>query len=87
MASGLRAGFWDHPAAAHLVRNGFIVGSRQSGLDMLVEVTNLGLEVSQCQAFAPGHLNASGFQLFGALRRTGGPPLFGRVNAILHPEF
>jgi len=87
MASGLRAGFWDHPAAAHLVRNGFIVGSRQSGLDMLVEVTNLGLEVSQCQAFAPGHLNASGFQLFGALRSAGDSSLFDGVNTILNPEF
>jgi hypothetical protein len=29
------------------MRNGFVVGSRQSGLYMLVEVTNLGFEVSQ----------------------------------------
>ena len=32
---------------AHLMRNGFVVGGRQSGLYVLVEVTNLGFEVSQ----------------------------------------
>jgi hypothetical protein len=41
----LLPGFWEHPATAHLMRNVFIVGSRQSG--PLVEVTNLGFEVSQ----------------------------------------
>jgi hypothetical protein len=46
-ASGLLAGFWDHLAVAHFVRNGCIIGGRQSGLYVLIEVTNLGFEVSQ----------------------------------------